>query len=209
MGYKFDLKHTSTAKARAEDREKKAIDGLRVVKDELRVVKEEFQATKEELCTKAVALDRACREAFKAKSLVERLAKECNALRGDFQSGTMVSLRDGVIAELRDEACTLWASGWLAFRHRAAKAFPSLDFNFKFLVLLKRGQKNLFLRTRQTPECSLIPPTLFLFLVKLRFLPRLALFSRPLGLLLLTFMARRLALLRLLVTLPRTFRPFV
>ena len=85
MGYKFDMKHTSTAKARAEDREKKAIEGLRVVKDELRVVKEEFQAAKEELCTKAVALDRACREAFEAKSLVERLAKECNALRGDFQ----------------------------------------------------------------------------------------------------------------------------
>ena len=37
--HKFYLKHTSTAKARAEDREKKAIEGLRVVKDELRVVK--------------------------------------------------------------------------------------------------------------------------------------------------------------------------
>ena len=59
MGYKFDLKHASTAKARAGDREKKAIDGLRVVKDELRVVKKEFQATKEELFTKATALDRA------------------------------------------------------------------------------------------------------------------------------------------------------
>ena len=41
-GYKSDLKHTSTAKARAEDREKKAIEGQRVVEDELRVVKEEF-----------------------------------------------------------------------------------------------------------------------------------------------------------------------
>ena len=39
-GYKSDLKHTSTAKARAEDREKKSIEGLRVVEDELRVVKE-------------------------------------------------------------------------------------------------------------------------------------------------------------------------
>ena len=37
--YKSDLNHTSTAKARAEDREKKAIEGLRVVEDELRVVK--------------------------------------------------------------------------------------------------------------------------------------------------------------------------
>ena len=43
----------------------------------------------------------------------------------------MVNLRDGVIAELRDEACTLWASGWLSFRRRVAKAFPGLDFNFQ------------------------------------------------------------------------------
>ena len=42
MKHKSDLKHTSTVKARAEDREKKAIEGLRVVKDELRVVREEF-----------------------------------------------------------------------------------------------------------------------------------------------------------------------
>ena len=46
LGYKSDLKHTSTVKARAEDREKKAIEGLRSIEDELRVVKEEFQATR-------------------------------------------------------------------------------------------------------------------------------------------------------------------
>ena len=44
MTHKSDQKHTSTAKARAEDREKKAIEDLRVVQDELRVVKEKFQA---------------------------------------------------------------------------------------------------------------------------------------------------------------------
>ena len=43
----------------------------------------------------------------------------------------MISQRDGVIAELRDEACTLWASRWLAFQHRVAKAFPGLDFNLQ------------------------------------------------------------------------------
>ena len=42
----------------------------------------------------------------------------------------MVGHKDGVIAELKDEACTLWAFRWLAFQCRAAKAFPSLDFNF-------------------------------------------------------------------------------
>ena len=35
LGYKSDLKHTSTTKARAEDREKKAIECLRFVEDEL------------------------------------------------------------------------------------------------------------------------------------------------------------------------------
>ena len=57
MNHKSNLKHTSTAKARAKDREKKAIEGLRVVQDELQVVKEEFQAAMEELCTKPGALD--------------------------------------------------------------------------------------------------------------------------------------------------------
>ena len=83
MGYKSDMKHTSIAKSRAKEREKKAIKGLKVVKDELWVVKEEFQAAKEELCTKAAAFDWACQEASEAESSVEYLAKECNALRGD------------------------------------------------------------------------------------------------------------------------------
>ena len=96
------------------------------------MVKEEFQATMEKLCTKAAALDWARREASEAESSVKRLAEECNMLCEDLQrQETMVSQRDGVIAEVRDEACTLWASRWLAFRRRAAKAFSSLDFNFQ------------------------------------------------------------------------------
>ena len=43
----------------------------------------------------------------------------------------MISQRDGVIAEVRDKACTLWASGWLAFRRKAVKAFQGLDFNLQ------------------------------------------------------------------------------
>ena len=132
LGYKSNLKHTSTAKARVEDREKKAIEGLRFVEDDLRAVKEEFQAAREELCTKVEALDRARREAFEAESSVERLAEECNALRRDLQRReAMISQRDGVIAELRDEACTLRAFGWLAFRHIATNAFLGLDFNLQ------------------------------------------------------------------------------
>ena len=149
--HKSDLKHTSTAKARAEDREKKAKEGLRVAKDELRVVKEELQASKEELqaareelCTKAAVLERARREASEAESSVERLTEECNAIRGEFQrQEALVSQRDGVIVELRDEACTLWAFGWLAFQCRAAKVFRVWTSIFKFQM--KKRRKNPFL----------------------------------------------------------------
>ena len=51
-------------------------------------------------------------------------------LRGDLQRReAMFRQRGGVIAEIKDKACTLWAFGWLAFRRRAAKAFSGLDFN--------------------------------------------------------------------------------
>ena len=83
LGYKSDLKHTSTAKARAKDRNKKAIEGLRFTEDELRVVKEKFQATREELYTKAVALDWTHRKTYEVEIFVERLAEEYNALRGN------------------------------------------------------------------------------------------------------------------------------
>ena len=36
-----------------------------------------------------------------------------------------------MIAELRDKVCTLWASRWVAFRHKATKVFLGLDFNFQ------------------------------------------------------------------------------
>ena len=36
-----------------------------------------------------------------------------------------------MIAELKDKACTQWASGWLAFQPRASRAFPDLEFNIQ------------------------------------------------------------------------------
>ena len=36
-----------------------------------------------------------------------------------------------MIAELKDEACTQWASGWLAFQRWASRAFPDLEFNIQ------------------------------------------------------------------------------
>ena len=62
---------------------------------------------------------------------MELLAEECSVLRGDLhRREAMVGHRDGVIAKLKDEACTLWASRWLAFQRRAVKDFLGLDFNF-------------------------------------------------------------------------------
>ena len=39
-----------------------------------------------------------------------------------------------MIVELGEEACTLWASRWLALRRKAAKVFTGLDFNFQVPV---------------------------------------------------------------------------
>ena len=62
---------------------------------------------------------------------MERLTEECHGLLGDLHGQeTLVVQKDEVIVRLRDEACTQWASGWLAFQRKAANAYPSLDFNF-------------------------------------------------------------------------------
>ena len=79
---------------------------------------------KDELCVKTTILSRVRQEASEAERSVERLTVECRALRGDFQrQEALANQKDGVIAEVRDKACTLWASGWLTFQCRAAKAF--------------------------------------------------------------------------------------
>ena len=43
----------------------------------------------------------------------------------------LANQRGEVIAELKDEACTQWASGWLAFQRRASRAFLDLEFNIQ------------------------------------------------------------------------------
>ena len=42
MKHKYDLKHTSMARAQAEDKEKKARKDLRVAEDELRLAREKL-----------------------------------------------------------------------------------------------------------------------------------------------------------------------
>ena len=100
---------------------------------------------------------------------MERLTEECNTLCRYFQrQEALVSQRDGVIAELRDEACTLWASGWLAFQCLGAKVFLGLDFNFQ--VPNEKETEESISEDETDPGCNLIPPSMFLFPMNLRFL---------------------------------------
>ena len=104
--HKSDLRHTSMARARAEDKEKARKD-LRLVEEELRLAIEKLQAVKGDLRIKVTKLDRVRQEALEVGSSVERLTEELNKLQGDFErQKALVSQRDGIIVELRDEACT-------------------------------------------------------------------------------------------------------
>ena len=109
-------------------------DELFSSQSELRGSREELRATRDELRNKIALLDGARRKVSEAISSVERLTEECHGFRGDLHmQETLVVQRDEVIARLRDEACTQWASGWLAFQRNAANAYPGLNFNFDIL----------------------------------------------------------------------------
>ena len=111
---------------------------LQMVRDELFMSQSKLRESREELCAArdelhniTALLDGAHREASVVISSVERLTEECHGLRGDHhRQETLVIQRDEVIARLRDEACTQWASRWLAFQTKAANAYPGLEFNF-------------------------------------------------------------------------------
>ena len=130
--HRSDLKHASTARAQVEDKEKTTQKDLKAAEGELRLVREELQAIKGDLCAKVTTLERVRQEALEVGSSVERLTKKLGKLRMDFERQEALASRRGeVIAKLKDEACTQWASGWLAFQHRASRAFPDLEFNIQ------------------------------------------------------------------------------
>ena len=130
--HRSNLKHASTARARVEDKEKKAQKDLKVAEDELRLAREEFQAIMGDLCVKVMTLDQVRQEALEAGRSVERLTEELGKLRMDLERQEALASRRGeVIAELRDEIYTQWASGWLSFQRRASRAFPDLEFNIQ------------------------------------------------------------------------------
>ena len=106
-------------------------DELQLSQNELRATREELRAARDELRNKAALLDGTRHEASEDASSIECLTEECHGLRGDVQrQETLVVQKDGAIASLRDEVCTQWASGWLAFQRKVAKAYPGLNLNF-------------------------------------------------------------------------------
>ena len=75
-------------------------------------------------------LDRVRQGALEVGNSMERLTEELGKLQMDLERQEYLASRRGeVIAELRDEACTQWAFGWLAFQPRASRAFLDLEFN--------------------------------------------------------------------------------
>ena len=205
---KSDLKHTSSARARAESREVEvrnnlatAEGGLREARSELRALQSELvefqeglkstqgelQLAREELITsrgerrdlqaelhtvtndlnnKEAQLEAARREVSEGKMLLEtarreyseaansseRLSEECHGLRADLlQQVDMVAQRDEVIRQLRDQASAQWASGWLAFQHKATRTYSNLDFDFD---LPSDGEAEESLGTNESPEPS-------------------------------------------------------
>ena len=122
----------------ARDGFQSAQSELQMVKDELLTSQSKLRGSQEELCAardelrdKTALLVGARREASETISSAERLTEECRGLHGDLhQQKTLVAQRDEVIGRLRDESCTQWAFGWLAFQRKAANVYPGLDFNF-------------------------------------------------------------------------------
>ena len=132
MKHRSDLKQASAARAVAEDKEKEARKDAKVAEDELQLAKEELQAIRGDLWTKMVALEQAHQEALKAGNYVECLMEELGRLQIDLARQEALASQSGeVIAELKDEAYTQWASGWLSFQRRASLAFPDLEFNIQ------------------------------------------------------------------------------
>ena len=85
----------------------------------------------------------------------------------------LASRRGEVIAELKDEACTQWASGWLAFQRRVSQAFPDLEFNIQLSDAEVEGSTfkaevdagaEVFPDRSPLPGDSWVPPRLVLLL---------------------------------------------
>lgn len=113
-----------TAKDKTEEGERKARDELRKAQEELKLKTESWA--------------KAQQEAFEAQSSLKELTQAYAALseaNGVFikeleEERSLGKKKDAKNAELRDDASTQWASGWIAFRRQARKTYPDLNFEF-------------------------------------------------------------------------------
>ena len=104
---------------------------LRAVNGDLNDKETQLEAAHRETSEGKVLLETARRESSEAANLAERLNVEFRGLRADLhQPVSLVAQRDEVIRQLRDQASTQWASGWLAFQQKAIHAYSDLNFNF-------------------------------------------------------------------------------
>ena len=104
---------------------------LRAANGDLNDKVTQLEAARRKASEAKVLLETARRESSKAANLAERLNEEYRGLRADLhQRVSLVTQRDEVIRQLRDQASAQWASGWLTFQQKAVHAYPNLDFNF-------------------------------------------------------------------------------
>ena len=115
--------------SRGEQRDLQA--ELRAVKGDLVNKETQLEAARQEASEGKVLLEAARLESSEAINFSGRLSEECRGLRIDLdQQVSLVTQRDGIIRQLRDQAGAQWASGWLAFQRKAVQVYPDMDFNF-------------------------------------------------------------------------------
>ena len=125
---------------------------LRASTNDLNNKEAQLEVARKEVSENKVLLETARREYSEAANSLERLGEECHGLRADLlQQSDMVTQRDEVIRQLRDQAGAQWASGWLAFQQKATCAYPDLDFDFD---VPSDGEAEESFDTNESPEPS-------------------------------------------------------
>ena len=104
---------------------------LRAVNGDLANKETQLEAARREASEGKVLLEAARHESSEVVDLSGRLSEECRGLGVDLhQQVSMVTQRDEIIRQLRDQAGAQWASRWLAFQQKAVQVYPNMDFNF-------------------------------------------------------------------------------
>ena len=125
---------------------------LRAVTGGLDEMEKQLEIARREILEGKVLLETARHESSEAVGLSGRLSEECRGLRTELhQRDDMVAQRDEFIRQLRDPAGAQWASGWLAFQQKAARAYSGLDFDFD---LPSDGEAEESFGTNESPEPS-------------------------------------------------------